>query len=306
MTSKREETRPLGFSTLTPLPGLNVGELPPITVSTLTANFPKNTPRTNRASTYVNPDPMISLAFVDANYEVICPAVYQIYSSEILVDPRISGFPEGVYLFHHRDFLEDWESDSEDENVFEPKEVKKIVKPSLEKIEFVYARNATFENENKAEKLRSSVRVLGGKITGPKKIRPVWDNIARVNHQNKLTHPHPKRNFVPAAVLTNSGQVPVNAAKQSSHKAASVSAARHVNTAASRPNMNNALIITYSYFKAHLLVRRPFNKKSADKTNNFNEKVNTAKVNNVTTAGPKAVVSAAKGNWNNVVKSSTC
>nr|GFB25700.1 hypothetical protein [Tanacetum cinerariifolium] len=81
-----------------------------------------------------------------------------------------------------------------------------------------------------------------GKITGPKEIRPVWDNTARVNHRNKLTHPHPKRNFVPAAVLTKSGQVPVNAAKQSSHRAAaSVSAARRVNTVASRPNVNNAL-----------------------------------------------------------------
>ncbi|GJZ31499.1 ribonuclease H-like domain-containing protein [Tanacetum coccineum] len=53
-------------------------------------------------------------------------------------------------------------------------------------------------------------------------------------------------------------------------------------------------------------VRRAFNQKSAAKTNNFNEKVNTARVNNVTTAGLKAVVSAAKGNRENVVKSSAC
>ncbi|GJS30302.1 hypothetical protein Tco_0490922 [Tanacetum coccineum] len=39
---------------------------------------------------------------------------------------------------------------------------------------------------------------------------------------------------------------------------------------------------------------------------NFNKKINTAKVNNVTTAGPKAVVSAAEGNGENVVKSSAC
>nr|GEY18457.1 hypothetical protein [Tanacetum cinerariifolium] len=127
--------------------------------------------------------------------------------------------------------------------------------------------------------LGSLVRVLGGKITGPKEIRPVWDNIARVNHQNNFTDPHPKRNFFPAAVLTKSGQVPVNAAKQSSHRAAtSISAARRVNSAASRPNVNNALPITYSYFKAHSPVRRPFNQKTAAKTNHFNEKVNTAKI----------------------------
>ncbi|GJS90097.1 putative ribonuclease H-like domain-containing protein [Tanacetum coccineum] len=50
-------------------------------------------------------------------------------------------------------------------------------------------------------------------------------------------------------------------------------------------------------------IRRAFNQKSAAKTNNLNEKVKTARVNNVTTAGPKAVVSAAEGNGENVVKS---
>ncbi|GJX00449.1 hypothetical protein Tco_0184362 [Tanacetum coccineum] len=46
------------------------------------------------------------------------------------------------------------ESDSEDKNVFKPKEVKKTVKPSFEKTEFVNARNTTVEHEYKAEKPR--------------------------------------------------------------------------------------------------------------------------------------------------------
>nr|GEV26571.1 hypothetical protein [Tanacetum cinerariifolium] len=50
--------------------------------------------------------------------------------------------------------IEEWESDIEDENVFKPKEVKKTVKPSLEKIESVNARNTTVENKNKTEKPR--------------------------------------------------------------------------------------------------------------------------------------------------------
>ncbi|GJV91089.1 ribonuclease H-like domain-containing protein [Tanacetum coccineum] len=53
-------------------------------------------------------------------------------------------------------------------------------------------------------------------------------------------------------------------------------------------------------------IRRAFNQKSAAKTNNLNEKVKTARVNNVTTAGPKAVVSAAVGNGENAVKSLAC
>ncbi|GKF03588.1 ribonuclease H-like domain-containing protein, partial [Tanacetum coccineum] len=45
--------------------------------------------------------------------------------------------------------IEEWESNSEDENVFNPKEVKKTLKPSLEKIEFVNARNSTVEKPRK-------------------------------------------------------------------------------------------------------------------------------------------------------------
>ncbi|GJT22308.1 ribonuclease H-like domain-containing protein [Tanacetum coccineum] len=146
-----------------------------------------------------------------------------------------------------------------------------------------------------------------GRVTGQREIRPVWNNAQRVNHQNKFTHPHPKRNFVPTAVVTKSGQVPVNAAMQSSPRvAASISTARPVNTAAPKSKVNDALPKTYSYFKAHSPVRRTFNQKSAAKTNNLNEKVKTARVNNVTTAGPKAVVSTAEGKRENVVKSLAC
>ncbi|GJX30687.1 retrovirus-related pol polyprotein from transposon TNT 1-94 [Tanacetum coccineum] len=117
-----------------------------------------------------------------------------------------------------------------------------------------------------------------------------------------MTHPHPKRNFVPTVVARKSGQVPVNATKQSSPRAAaSISTARPVNTAAPKPKVNDALPTIYSYFKAHSLVRRAFNKKSVVKTNNFNEKVNTAKVNNVTTSGPKAIVSVVEGNGENTI-----
>ncbi|GJX23379.1 putative ribonuclease H-like domain-containing protein [Tanacetum coccineum] len=145
------------------------------------------------------------------------------------------------------------------------------------------------------------------KVTSQKEIKTSNGTCSEVNHQNKLTHLHPKRNFVPTVVATKSGQVPVNAAKQNSPRATtSISTVGTVNTATPKPKVNDALPITYSYFKAHSQVRRAFNQKSIAKTNNFNEKVNTARVNNVTTAGPKAVVSAAEGNRENDVKSSAC
>ncbi|GJS26399.1 hypothetical protein Tco_0487019 [Tanacetum coccineum] len=146
-----------------------------------------------------------------------------------------------------------------------------------------------------------------GRVTGQREIRPVWNNAQRVNHQNKFTHPHPKMNFVPTVVVTKLGQVPVNVAKQSSPRAAtSISNAMPVNTAAPKSKVNDALPKTYSNFKAHSPIRRTFNQKSAAKTNNLNEKVKTARVNNVTTARPKAVVSTAEGKRENAIKSSAC
>ncbi|GKC27654.1 hypothetical protein Tco_1034948 [Tanacetum coccineum] len=129
------------------------------------------------------------------------------------------------------------------------------------------------------------------------------ENVKSVNKENT----HRQVEYSRKTVATKSRQVSVNAAKQSSPRAAaSISTARPVNTAAPKSKVNDALPITYSYFKVHSPVKRAFNQKSTTKTNNFNEKVNTARVNNVTTTRPKAVVSAAEGNEENVVKSSAC
>nr|GEV38125.1 hypothetical protein [Tanacetum cinerariifolium] len=134
--------------------------------------------------------------------------------------------------------IEEWESDSDNDSTSSP--ISDQPKHTSIKINFVKPVECVEcgENEKQAEKPTSFTQNPKG--TGQRETRPVWDNTARVNHQNKLTHPHPKRNFVPATILTKSGQVPFNAAKQSSHKAAaSVSAARCVNTAAPRPNVNS-------------------------------------------------------------------
>ncbi|GKA68696.1 reverse transcriptase domain-containing protein [Tanacetum coccineum] len=64
-------TPPPGFSTLTPIPSPNTNKLPPITTFVFTANTPENTPLTHHASTSANPNPMISPAFVEDNYEVL-------------------------------------------------------------------------------------------------------------------------------------------------------------------------------------------------------------------------------------------
>nr|GFA38471.1 hypothetical protein [Tanacetum cinerariifolium] len=140
-----------------------------------------------------------------------------------------------------------------------------------------------------------------GEGTGQREVRPMWNNARRVNHHNfsKMTHPHPKRNFVLTSVATKSGKVLVNAAKQNS--AASTSTARSkVNTTAIRPNVN----AKSSYFKPHFPKRRHFNQRSAAKTYTFSRKINTAKGKNVTIAMLKAIVNAAEGKKETAVKTS--
>ncbi|GJR47840.1 putative ribonuclease H-like domain-containing protein [Tanacetum coccineum] len=129
-----------------------------------------------------------------------------------------------------------------------------------------------------------------------------------VNHQNsqRISHPHPKGNLVPKAVLMKSGLKTLNTARQNSSKAAvSVNTVRPINTAYPKSTVNCARPASNVFNRAHSHARRPFNKFTTNKNSNFNEKVNTVK-GNVTTVGPKAVVNDNKGNEANFLKASAC
>ncbi|GJV21135.1 hypothetical protein Tco_1370155, partial [Tanacetum coccineum] len=118
-----------------------------------------------------------------------------------------------------------------------------------------------------------------GKNTGPKEIRPVWNNTQRINHQNK---------FVPTAVLTRSGRIPVSTAKQ------------YVNTATPKNRVNVSKSTKNTFLKSHSPIRRPFYKSTVLNTRVSKEKVNTVRVNGVNTVG-QIVVSTVKGNGVTVV-----
>nr|GEZ08983.1 uncharacterized mitochondrial protein AtMg00810-like [Tanacetum cinerariifolium] len=66
-----------------------------------------------------------------------------------------------------------------------------------------------------------------GKGTGHRERRPVWNNVQRINNQNK---------FASTSVFTRSGRIPVTAAKPKA--AASTSAAKPVNTAGPKQSVN--------------------------------------------------------------------
>ncbi|GKE56537.1 hypothetical protein Tco_1495722 [Tanacetum coccineum] len=145
-----------------------------------------------------------------------------------------------------------------------------------------------------------------------KMVKPVWNYTQRVNHQkiSRMTHPSPKKNIVPKAVLMRSGLV-------------SLTTARPVNTAQPRTTVNSERPMTNVFNKAHSTVRRSINNKTATKNSNFNQRVNTVKDINANAARPNAVVNTArtkavlnvfkgnrinavKGNQVNAVKASAC
>ncbi|GKB14543.1 ribonuclease H-like domain-containing protein [Tanacetum coccineum] len=249
--------------------------------------------------------------------------------------------------------IEDWISDSEDENETEFKSKQR--KPSFAKIEFVKSNEHVktpresvkkVENKKQAKYPRKNsqsprgnqrnwnnlmTQKLGSNFEFKNKAcyecgsfnhlikdcdsyekkmveKPVWNNARRVNHQNsqRMTPPHPKGNFVPKAVLMKSGIKTLNTAGQNFSKAAvSVNTARLINTAYPRPTVNSARSASNVFIRAHTHVRRPFNKSTTNKNSNLKEKVNIVK-ENVTTSGPKAVVSDNKENEANAVKASGC
>nr|GEV63210.1 ribonuclease H-like domain-containing protein [Tanacetum cinerariifolium] len=105
-----------------------------------------------------------------------------------------------------------------------------------------------------------------GKSTGPKEHRQVWNNVKRLNHQNK---------FVPTIVLTKTGRFLVNAARQKIFsQAASTRTARKVNTVKLKVN---EIRPRHNMYKTHSPNRRPFNKTTAPKANFTQHKVNTAR-----------------------------
>ncbi|GJU94521.1 hypothetical protein Tco_1319277 [Tanacetum coccineum] len=115
-----------------------------------------------------------------------------------------------------------------------------------------------------------------GKGTGQGENRPVWNNVQRLNHQNK---------FVPKSVLTKTDIFLVNTARQNlSSQATTTSTARKVNTA--RPIMNE-IRPRNNFYKSHSPIRRPFNRTTAPKANFSNQKVNTAEVKAVSVVGGK-------------------
>nr|GEW84765.1 putative ribonuclease H-like domain-containing protein [Tanacetum cinerariifolium] len=121
------------------------------------------------------------------------------------------------------------------------------------------------------------------KVFGQGETRPVWNNVQKVNHQNK---------FVPLALLTKTGKFLVNASRQNtSSQGASTSTASKVNTAKTFVNETGP---KRHFYKTHSPNKRPFHNRIAQRTTFLHLKVNTVHTS----------LSAVKGNGDTGVKAS--
>ncbi|GJW73457.1 putative ribonuclease H-like domain-containing protein [Tanacetum coccineum] len=126
----------------------------------------------------------------------------------------------------------------------------------------------------------------------------MWNNSRRVNHKNfsnKLTHPYPKRSFVPQTVLTRSGKLSTAGVAVNTVRPVNTANTKAVNTTASKPIVNHPRTKTNTFKRGYSQSSRPFNRHFANKNSIINTNVNTARVKHITTR-VRAVISKNKGN----------
>ncbi|GJT06112.1 ribonuclease H-like domain-containing protein, partial [Tanacetum coccineum] len=229
--------------------------------------------------------------------------------------------------------IEDWNSDDESE-------IDYTVRPSTEKIKSVKTvRETDAPKQNKhnprgnqrnwnnlmSQRLGSDFKMTNKAcydcgsfehlhyVCDKKVERTVWNNSRRVNHKNftnKMTHPHPKRSFVPQAVLTKSGKLSTAGAAVNTVRPVNTANTKAVNTVRSvnvpeKPIVNHPRTKTNAFKRGYSQSSRPFNRHFANKNSIINTNVNTARVKH-TTARDRVVVSENKGKRANAVKASAC
>ncbi|GJV75576.1 ribonuclease H-like domain-containing protein [Tanacetum coccineum] len=204
--------------------------------------------------------------------------------------------------------IEDWNSD--DESEVEPND--KTVRPSTEKIKSIKTvRETDAPKQNKhhprgnqrnwnnlmSQRLGSDFKMINKAcfvcgsfehlhyVCDKKVVRPVWNNSRRVNHKNfsnKMTHPYPKRSFVPQAVLIRTNKINTDDANVNTTGASINTVIRPINIVASTPIVNHSRPKSNAFKRGYSQSSRPFNRYYANKNNIINTNVNIARVKNTT------------------------
>ncbi|GJS88911.1 ribonuclease H-like domain-containing protein [Tanacetum coccineum] len=224
--------------------------------------------------------------------------------------------------------IEDWVSDSKEENVSQTKTKKKIVKPNIAKIKFVKPK----EQEKTARKTVKQVEKHRQNTHSPRGNQRNWNNMMsqrlRSNFEmfNKAwyvcgsfdhlqidynyLHKQFQKQRMTKPVWNNAQRVNHQNFAKKTHPCAkknmvsrtilmksglvSVNTTRQVNVAHTKTTVNVARPMSYLSKKSHSTVKRPIHKNTTFKNSNFNQRVNTVKDKNVNTVRPKAVVNTVR------------
>ncbi|GJV60426.1 ribonuclease H-like domain-containing protein [Tanacetum coccineum] len=236
--------------------------------------------------------------------------------------------------------IEDWVSDSEEENVSQTKTEKKTVKPSIAKIEFVKPK----QQEKTARKTVKQVEKHRQNTHSPRGNQRNWNNMmsqklgsnfemfnkacyvcGSFDHLQVDCNYHQKQfqnQRMVKPVWNNAQRVNHQNFAKKTHPCAkknmvpravlmksglvSINTARQVNAAHSKTTVNAARPMSYLSKTAHSTVKRPIHKNTTFKNSNINQKVNTVRGKKFNTARPKVVVNVVKGNNVNAVKALAC
>ncbi|GJR87645.1 retrovirus-related pol polyprotein from transposon TNT 1-94 [Tanacetum coccineum] len=242
----------------------------------------------------------------ESNISVETP---EFVTEPVVNEPKVVSQPK---VWSDAPIIEEYESDSEDEHVSLPTEeqetpsfANKQVKTPRETVknQFTHSKNPKVDKKGlgygfvtKAcfvcgslshlirdcdfhEKRMAKQAELNNRMrkkSSQREIRTIWNNVQRVNHKNQ---------FVPTAVLTRTGKIPVNTARASgtnnvstarhnlNRQAVPTNAAMKVNTV--KPIVNNARP-KGDFHKSVSPFRKSLNRTTALRTNFSYQKVNTA------------------------------
>ncbi|GJV21862.1 ribonuclease H-like domain-containing protein [Tanacetum coccineum] len=220
----------------------------------------------------------------------------------VVIEPTVVTQPK---VWNDAPIIEEYESDSEDEHVSLPSKEQET--PSFANtIKHIKTPRQTVKQQNTCSKspkpdkkdcsgLISKKLGLGygfttkacfkGKGNVQKENKPAWNNVQRVNHKNQ---------FVPTAVLTRTGKIPVSTARASgtnnvstarhsfNSQAVLTNAARKISTVKPFVNKVRPKIVIH---KPHSPFRRAFNNTTALRTIFSKQKVNTVEVHTVSAVG---------------------
>ncbi|GJZ36048.1 ribonuclease H-like domain-containing protein [Tanacetum coccineum] len=231
----------------------------------------------------------------------------KLVSEPVVIESNVESQPK---VWSDAPIIEEYESDSEDECVSIPTKQQETpsfanqqVKTPRETVKNQYTHNQKPKVDKKDLGYGFAVRacfVCGSlnhlikdcdfhekRMARKAELNNGWNNVQRVNKQNQ---------FVPSAVLTRTGIIPVSTARASSTKNFSTArqsfnkqtvlsnTAMKVNTV--KPIVNRVRPANV-FHKTHSPSSRPFKKTTVLRPNFTNQKLNTAKVNAVSTVEGK-------------------